>query len=165
MLIIFDLQRTRRFLLVFGIEAETLTEVDNAFKNIEEKTINGNIYYISSGAEGNVYASKYTGPGLWGKISGYIAMSQDISRVTGFAITDQVETPGLGARIGEEWFLEQLKGEKIVNQNIVVLGGGTGDQSKDNGEIDGVTGATRTSDGIQSILTSAIQQFQKDLGR
>lgn len=154
--------KNKAILSSLGIEANTLAEVDSAFESVEEKNINGHLYYVS---QGSIYASSYTGPGLWGKISGYIAMTQDLSQIVGFAITDQNETPGLGARIGEEWFLEQLKGEKIVNQNITVLGGGTGDQSKDNGEIDGITGATRTSDGIQTILTNSIAQFQKDLGR
>ena len=49
------------------------------------------------------------GPGLWGSIEGYVAISKDYSTILGLTFITQSETPGLGGRIGEEEYLSQFR--------------------------------------------------------
>jgi len=68
------------------------------------------------------------------------------------------ETPGLGGRIDETAFKEQFRGERISSSSsariAVVSGQDTG--SKDDSKVDAITGATRTSESIQTLLNKAI---------
>lgn len=154
----------RAILMSLGVEPLEVATVEQATKlkeTIQKTEKNGRTYY--SGDFGSpATTTAFAGPGLWGTIYGYIAFSEDASKVVGFQVTEQNETPGLGARISESWFFEQLQGETIQNNTIRVGKGGTGDSDKDNAFIDGVSGATRTSDGIQAILNTYITYFMED---
>lgn len=133
------------------------------YGNVKEEKRGDSTYYFADFNGAPAVVSNFTGPGLWGLISGYIGFSQDLTKVVGFEVTNQVETPGLGARVSEPWFKEQLQGQNVVNDTIVVRKGGNGENNYDDGAIDGISGATRTADGIQAILNKSIQQFHKDL--
>ncbi len=74
------------------------------------------------------------------------------------------ETPGLGGRIDEAWFKEQFKGEYAANGIVVKHGGSGGDTDPDNGQVDGITGASRTSDSIQVIVNQQIDKIKIELG-
>ena len=81
--------------------------------------------------------------------------------MTGFQAVAQVETPGLGARISEPWFGAQFTGQKVpasgsfkfVNEND------TDDADKDNETVDGVTGATITTNGTRDIVNKAVAEI------
>ena len=156
--------REKAILLALGVDESditTLEQVDALRSNVTKVEKNGNEYYQGNFGQ-QALATPFSGPGLWGTISGYISFSKDGKKIVGFRVTEHNETPGLGARIGEQWFYQQLQGETIKNSTIRVGAGGKGDPSKDNGVIDGISGATRTSDGVQVILNNYITQFNKD---
>jgi len=107
------------------------------------------------------YAQRFAGPGLWGTITVILAVDAAIERVAGLRLVSQNETPGLGGRIEEAWFLGQFSGERIGQQGIRVREGtGKGDPDPDNGELDAVTGASRTSQSMQAIVNGGIEAFR-----
>lgn len=110
-------------------------------------------------------AVRITGAGLWGPITAILAADPAVQRIKGMDILDQQETPGLGGRIGEAWFMDQFSGEKIGPEGTVAVrqGSGKGDQDKENSQVDAVTGASRTSDFVQSLVNSALKAI-KELG-
>lgn len=55
------------------------------------------------------YAFVIYGKGLWGSIEASIAFDAELNEILGFRIFSQNETPGLGARITENWFLNQFR--------------------------------------------------------
>lgn len=69
-------------------------------------------------------------------------------KVTGVKILNHLETPGLGARITEDFFIGQFKGKKV--DDPFILGE----------DIDGISGATISS----SSITSGIRFAAKKLG-
>jgi len=98
----------------------------------------------SAEIDGTPYlAVKITNPGLWGPITAILAADPPAERILGFEILEQQETPGLGGRIGEAWFTEQFKGEKVSAEGrvIVAQGTGKGDPDPENSRVDAVTGA------------------------
>ncbi len=103
----------------------------------------------------------FQGPGLWGQISGMLAVGEE--GLVGLDFVSHSETPGLGARIEEAWFKEQFRGEKIGPQGLQVLpgvGGDSGDGDPENSQVDGITGATRTSEAIQAIVNNEYERIK-----
>lgn len=96
--------------------------------------------------------------GLWGTITALVAVDESGSRITGIDFINHSETPGLGGRIDEESFKEQFRGELISSDSsarvAVVSGQDTG--SRDDSKVDAITGATRTSESIQTLLNKAV---------
>ncbi|AEJ60582.1 FMN-binding domain protein [Spirochaeta thermophila DSM 6578] len=110
------------------------------------------------------YAVELSGPGLWGTIRAVVGISGDLSRILGLAILEQNETPGLGGRITEPWFLSQFEGERIGPDGIAVRQTGrSGDPDPDNSLVDGITGATRTSQAIETLVDRAITTLKEAL--
>ena len=120
----------------------------------------------SAEIDGTPYlAVKITNPGLWGPITAILAADPPAERILGFEILEQQETPGLGGRIGEAWFTEQFKGEKVSAEGrvIVAQGTGKGDPDPENSRVDAVTGASRTSDFVQILVAKALAAV-KEIG-
>lgn len=109
-------------------------------------------------------ALQQSGAGLWGTISLIVAASSDAGRLRGLRVVAQNETPGLGGRIEEPWFLEQYEGERAPGGRIGMKAGaeasGKADPDKENGRVDGISGATRTSQAFESIVNAALLRFK-----
>lgn len=154
-----ELARNQAILTAMGIEAQSPEEIQSAFENVLADHDQGLFATMVDGR--TVYAKEFAGAGLWGEISGVIAVNGDISEFVGIEIVNDNETPGLGARINESWFKEQFRGEVIPAGPIEVrILEGDGDTDRSNGIIDGITGATRTSDSMESIVNSELRQLQ-----
>lgn len=123
----------------------------------------GELHVFVAQAEGETkYVLPVTGRGLWGGLWGYIALNADKKTVYGTYFYHESETAGLGARIGERWFQEQFNGKPLFagddTQNIalsVVKAGA----SKAETEVDGVTGATLTSDGVSAMVKDGLTAY------
>ncbi|GAB1455711.1 hypothetical protein MASR2M48_10180 [Spirochaetota bacterium] len=76
----------------------------------------------------------------------------------------QNETPGLGGRIEEPWFFGQYEGERSPGGHIGMRAGaeasGKADTDKENGRVDGISGATRTSQAFEAIVNAALLRFK-----
>lgn len=123
---------------------------------VEEKTI-----YQASVDGATKYVLPVKGRGLWGGLWGYISVNDDRQHVFGTYFDHESETAGLGARIKERWFQEQFNGKPIFTDNpqqvaLTVVKKG---QSKAETEIDGVTGATLTSNGVADMVTNGLQAY------
>lgn len=107
-------------------------------------------------------AVRKSGAGLWGTITMVVAADVRGERLRGLEILDQQETPGLGGRIDEPWFKEQFRGERLGPAGVVVdqAGTGKGDPDRENGRVDAVTGASRTSGFVQAIVNAAVAEIR-----
>ena len=112
-----------------------------------------------------IIAKEFSGAGLWGTIYGVIGVHKDGNRISGVEIVSHNETPGLGGRIEDAWFTDQLRDERIVSGRVVMTTRrGIGDDNRDNGEIDGVSGATRTSEAVTRIINDEIENLLTIIG-
>ncbi len=119
-------------------------------RSVEEKKVGEKSFYVSK--EGEV-AFPFSGSGLWGPISGAIALLPDLQTLKGITIIHQEETPGLGSRITEEGYLKMFRNRKFTPQLKSV---GAGKSSAEN-EIDSITGATMTSNAFIDILNDQLK--------
>ncbi len=148
----------RTVLAAIGVEPETQEEVFERYRELNTSERDGIVFYETEVDGEQIVAKQFAGPGVWGEISGIMSFTADGSRIRGIEIIDQNETPGLGARVTEEWFLGQLSGELIVDGQIRI-NRGDGDYDKENGIIDGITGATGTSRSFHRMINDGIQVF------
>ena len=142
--------------------------VDTKIVHVGTETATDFVYYQSQIDEKTTYALRAEGPGLWGTIEVVIGFNEDISRYTGLEIIDQNETPGLGGRIADSWYKEQFKAQVIPDfifqgKDIESAATGTADDKNDN-SIDAITGASRTSESMQVIVSQAARDMRLLLG-
>ena len=121
------------------------------------------VVYIHKDAAGarDAYVIPIQGNGLWDIIKGYIALDVDLNTVKGVSFYEHKETPGLGARVTEEWFKAQFKGKKILENGV--LTSITVAKGKANGgdhEVDGISGATLTGKGINQFLMADLARYE-----
>ncbi|WP_417584987.1 NADH:ubiquinone reductase (Na(+)-transporting) subunit C [Pelagibacterium sp.] len=93
-----------------------------------------------------------SGAGYQSVIRANLALEGDLNTVAAFSVTEQGETPGLGARIEEPAWQALWPGKHLVGLEgdirlDVVRGRATTEF-----EIDGITGATRTGNGITNAV-------------
>ncbi|MBM4403355.1 MAG: FMN-binding protein [Candidatus Cloacimonetes bacterium] len=143
-------------------ELLSIENVDNNFQRFIESICltNADITYYSAHFEGVRlgYCLDITGKGLWGTMSALVAMKPDLMTVINLSVYDQMETPGLGARITESWFRQQFAGKVLYdNDKPVTLSLVPEDAlNPDPAQIRQVTGATITS---QSVLKMLAQEL------
>ena len=94
-----------------------------------------------------VYATGYQST-----IHAYLALEDDLNTVAALSIIEQAETPGLGARVEDQNWLDLWPGKQVADENgeirlSVVRGTG-----RTVYEVDGITGATRTGNAVSNMI-------------
>ncbi len=106
------------------------------------------------------YVVAVSGKGLWDDIWGYIGLEADGVTIKGTSFDHKGETPGLGSKITEDWFIEQFKGKTIAEDGkfvgIQVLKPGN---ELDNHQVDGISGGTFTSVGVAEMLERNLRAY------
>ena len=96
------------------------------------------------------------GLAMWGTVYGFIALAPDGNTVQGLAFYDQKETPGLGGEIGNPKWQALWRGRKGYDEQwqprLAVIKGSAGPAEKDPHRIDGLSGATITSNAITRLV-------------
>ncbi len=122
----------------------------------------GNLHVFVAEIDGQKkYVIPMNGLGLWGTIWGYIALNEDRNTVYGVYFSHSSETPGLGGEIAGLKFQNRFPGKNVVNGGNValkVVKFGKADQSSKY-EIDGVTGATITSTGVNAMINKVLSAY------
>ena len=122
----------------------------------------GNLHVFEAQIDGQTkYIIPMNGLGLWGTIWGYIALDEDRTTVYGVYFSHSSETPGLGGEIAADKFQSRFPGKQVVDGSEValkVLKYGKADQSSQY-EIDGVTGATITSTGVNAMINKVLSAY------
>lgn len=123
--------------------------------------------YVCSVNGQTKYVIPVYGMGLWGPISGYIALNDDKSTIYGAYFNHESETAGLGAEIkdNQKW-QEQFQGKKLfkgADRNAIAISVLKKRDSNDPNSVDAVTGATLTSNGVTDMLHDCLGQYIKFL--
>lgn len=113
-----------------------------------------------------VYILPVRGNGLWDAIWGYIALNEDLKTINGVYFDHKGETPGLGANITEPFFTEDFKGESLYNESgdfkgieISKSNGDPNNTDKTDNQVDAISGATITGNGVGAMINSGIRSY------
>ena len=143
-----------------GVDPSVIAELQSS-RTSKAKVGDQTVYraYDESGKPAG-YAFRFEGKGFWGRISGLLALKEDLDTIEGIIFTSHNETPGLGARIDEPWFRKQFKGLKLSNTaeggKYITVGGG---EAKAANRVDAITGATMTSSLLEKLLNHDLNQI------
>ncbi|MDT8298577.1 MAG: FMN-binding protein, partial [Spirochaetaceae bacterium] len=114
----------------------------------------------------DVMVKQFQGNGLWGTITGVLAVDSSLSQIIGLDVISHSETPGLGGRIEEDWFKDQFREEQIGPDGITVRKGEGGvDDDKENSTVDGITGASLTSAAMEVIINNEIEYLRQEAAK
>lgn len=108
------------------------------------------------------YVVPVYGMGLWGPISGYIALNADKSTIYGVYFNHESETAGLGAEIKDnKAWQEKFQGKKLFkNGDDKAIALSVEKKVEDpTTQVDAVTGATLTSNGVRDMLHEALGKY------
>ena len=148
-------------------EDGTLTENTEAFATNYEKEAKENKRFHVFVAEVNgetKYVFPVYGAGLWGGFWGYVALNGDKDTVYGTYFSHASETPGLGADIAEVFFQKQFEGKRTLENGAVALSVvKNGKVEKPEFQVDGISGGTITSNGVDAMLKECLSQYIKFL--
>jgi Na+-transporting NADH:ubiquinone oxidoreductase subunit C len=96
------------------------------------------------------------GMGMWGTMYGLLAIDRDGSTVRGLTFYEQKETPGLGGEIANPKWQALWVGRKAYDANwtpqLAVIKGRAGPPATDPHRVDGMSGATITSNGVSHVV-------------
>ncbi len=141
-------------------------ETEATYKKVvksEQKVNEGTIYTCDINGQ-TKYVFTVKGMGLWGGINGFISVNDDKNTVYGAYFNHEGETAGLGAEIKDnaDW-QKKFQGKKLFKegdtQNIALSVKKKVENTSN--EVDAVTGATLTSNGVAEMLSNK----EKGLGQ
>ena len=119
--------------------------------------------YVYTKDDGKKFYILYArGKGLWDEIWGCVALEQDFNTIAGVSFDHKAETPGLGAEIKDnKAWVKQFIGKKIYSgeefKSVDVRKGGAKDPVY---EVDAISGATITGDGVADMLKDYLVDYE-----
>lgn len=148
-------------------EDGTLTENTGAFATAYEKEAKENhrLHVFVAEVDGETkYVFPVYGAGLWGAIWGYVALNSDKDTVYGVYFSHASETPGLGAEIATPQFQGEFPGKKTLENGEIALGVvKNGKVEKPDYQVDGISGGTITSVGVDAMLKTCLNSYKNFL--
>ena len=105
------------------------------------------------------------GKGLWDAIWGYISLDRNME-VKGVFFDHKGETPGLGSNINQRFFMDDFKGESIMDDDTykgVEVAKGNNDplnNDKDDNAVDALAGATITGNGVSAMIKESLKLYK-----
>jgi Na+-transporting NADH:ubiquinone oxidoreductase subunit C len=97
------------------------------------------------------------GSGFVSTLYGYLALAGDANTILGLSFYEHAETPGLGAEVNDPAWRALWRGKKIRDADgqlriQVIKGRVDAAAASAEYEVDGLSGATRTGDGVTNLL-------------
>ncbi|MCD8310793.1 MAG: Na(+)-translocating NADH-quinone reductase subunit C [Prevotellaceae bacterium] len=142
----------------------SLVENTEGFATAYEKEVkeHNRLHLFEAEVNGDTkYVFPVYGAGLWGAIWGYVALDSDKDTVYGVYFSHASETPGLGAEIASDHFQAEFPGRKTMQDGEVALGVVKHGKVEDpEHQVDGISGGTITSTGVNAMLKSCLSNYK-----
>ncbi len=117
---------------------------------------NGLVYLQVDGEEVKKVILPVEGKGLWSTLYGFLALEADGNTVAGLTFYEHAETPGLGGEIDNPAWKALWPGRKAFDASwtaqLRVKKGAAGPPESDPHNVDGISGATLTCNGVRDLV-------------
>lgn len=115
------------------------------------------VYLVREGDRPKTLVLPVHGAGLWSTLYAFVALAADGRTVEAVTFYEQGETPGLGAEVANPQWLASWQGRVALAdddsvQFLVKKGGVDPDSPEALYAVDGLTGATLTSNGVTNLM-------------
>jgi RnfABCDGE-type electron transport complex G subunit len=145
-----------------GLYKENLSRLELHQKFIESVSppddSSGNAYTLQKNGQIVAYALPISGQGFWAPIKAVIGIKADKKTITGIAIYQQNETPGLGAEIAKDSFTKQFR-NKVISTDGSPINIKRPGAALEQSDVHAVTGATQTSNRLENIINTEIKNW------
>jgi len=129
-----------------------------------EEKAGDQLYYACEIDGQKKYVFPLKGMGLWGGISAFVAVNDDLNTIYGAYFNHESETAGLGAEIKDsQAWQEKFQGKKIFSDDGNLAIGVVKKVENPASEVDCVTGATLTSNGVSDMLREGLKFYITNL--
>jgi Na+-transporting NADH:ubiquinone oxidoreductase subunit C len=115
------------------------------------------VYLVKNDGQLSQIVLPVRGKGLWSTMYAYVAIDKDLTTIRGVSFYEHGETPGLGGEIENRKWQDGWQGKKIYtpkDELKLKIVKGKVDTSEDQAsyQIDGLSGATLTADGVSKLM-------------
>ncbi len=125
--------------------------------NINRRENYANVYLVKDQEQVVRYVFPVHGYGLWSTLYGYVTLESDLNTIYAIKFYDHKETPGLGGEVDNPKWQAQWQGKKLFDPEGAVAfqvkkGSVQADDVKAQYQVDGLSGATLTSNGVTNMF-------------
>ena len=115
------------------------------------------VYMVEENGQLDTLILPVRGYGLWSTLYGFMAVKGDLDTIAGFGFYQHGETPGLGGEVDNPKWRGLWPGKQLFDDNgklaVQIVKGNVDPQSaKANHQVDGLAGATLTTNGVNNLL-------------
>lgn len=127
------------------------------YAGIKTRSKYGKVYLAKENGRVNMIILPIHGKGLWSTMYGFVALRPDTNTIQGIGFYQHGETPGLGGEIENPRWKALFVGKKVYDVNWepafkVVKGMANSSSKTFIHEVDGLSGATLTSNGVTNTF-------------
>lgn len=124
---------------------------------IKRRALHAPVYLVRKDGKLETLILPVYGKGLWSTMQGFLALAGDGKTIKGLTFYEQGETPGLGDEIVNPQWQRQFKGKSAFDEQgqpqIHLVKGAVQESSPEaKYQVDGIAGATLTSNGVTHLL-------------
>lgn len=130
---------------------------DRDIAQIKHRAKYATVYLVEEDNQVKYFILPIHGYGLWSRLYGFLVLKNDANTILGIQFYEHQETPGLGGEVDNSTWRSKWDGKVVYDKTgtvqIELVKGtvGTNDQSAQF-HVDGLAGATLTSNGITNML-------------
>ncbi|MFC0665343.1 Na(+)-translocating NADH-quinone reductase subunit C [Azotobacter chroococcum] len=115
------------------------------------------VYLVEKDGQLDTLILPVRGYGLWSTLYGFMALKGDLNTVVGMGFYQHAETPGLGGEVDNPKWKALWPGKTLFDEDgklaVDIVKGNVDSQSpKATHQVDGLAGATLTSNGVENLL-------------
>jgi Na+-transporting NADH:ubiquinone oxidoreductase subunit C len=115
------------------------------------------VYLVEKDGQLDTLILPVRGYGLWSTLYGFMALKGDLNTVVGMGFYQHAETPGLGGEVDNPKWKALWPGKTLFDEQgnlaVEIVKGNVDSQSpKATHQVDGLAGATLTSNGVENLL-------------
>ena len=138
-------------------DPKTSVEAPKNPAKVARVPILGFVFIVETQSRGELVVLPVEGKGLWSTLYGFLALdADDINIVRGIAFYEHGETPGLGGEIENPKWQALWNGREAFDDHfnpvLTVVKGATGPPDRNPHEVDGLSGATMTGNGVTHLV-------------
>jgi Na+-transporting NADH:ubiquinone oxidoreductase subunit C len=115
------------------------------------------VYLMNDSGKLSTVILPVNGTGLWSTMYGFLALAEDGVTIKGLTFYEQAETPGLGDEVSKPSWQARFQGKQAFDEQgrvrISVIKGNVNPGAPEaRFQVDGIAGATLTSNGVTRLL-------------
>ena len=130
---------------------------DQDLAKIRRRAKQASVYLVEENGRVQRIILPVHGYGLWSTMYGFLALEPDANTIYGLQFYEQAETAGLGSRVTDPAWVGQFRGKQVYDDQgaprvRVAKGQVEAGSPAAAYEVDGISGATLTADGVTNLL-------------